>query len=85
MTIVRIEGDDEHGDYSEELLGGYEADTLTGAEAVQAVIDQILGGGPLEAGVTVTAIPKPDKPIRITRLADMSEFEAEWGEWEWEK
>jgi hypothetical protein len=42
--------------------------------AVRAVIDQIPDSGPLGANVEITAIPKPDKPIRIERLADRSEF-----------
>jgi hypothetical protein len=50
--------------------------------AVCAVLDQILDSGPLGADVEVTAIPKPDKPIRIERLADMSEFGAEFRETE---
>ena len=50
--------------------------------AVRAVIDQIFDSGPLGADVEVTAIPKPDKPIRIERLADMSEFGAEFRETE---
>lgn len=48
--------------------------------AVRAVIDQIFDGGPLGADVEVTALPKPDRPIRIERLPDMSEFEAEFRE-----
>ena len=50
--------------------------------AVRAVIDQILDSGPLGANVEVTAIPKPDNPIRIERLPDMSEFGAEFRETE---
>ena len=50
--------------------------------AARAVIDQILDIGPLGANVEVTAIPKRDKPIRIARLAGMSEFGAEFRETE---
>jgi hypothetical protein len=58
----------------------YEVEAFNAEDSVQAIIDKVFDGGPLEAGVEVTALPMPDKPIRVERLADMSEFEAEFRE-----
>jgi hypothetical protein len=63
---------------SEEDASWYEAEAATPAEAVSAVKECILGGEALGAGVTISAMPMPAEPIRITRLADMSKFEAEF-------
>jgi len=58
----------------------YEVGATSAEQAVRAVIDQVFGGGSLGAGVEVTAVPKPERPIRVERLADMSAFEAEFRE-----
>lgn len=42
--------------------------------AVRAVIDEIFDSGPLGTGRRSHCYTKPDKPIRIERLADKSEF-----------
>lgn len=57
----------------------YEVTAPTADDAVAAVKSRVFPGGePLGAGTTITAIPMPDGPIRITRLADMTEFEVEF-------
>lgn len=63
---------------SDQSAEWYEADAPTADEAVSAVKERILGGEALGANVTISAVVMPDKPIRITRLADMTEFEAEF-------
>ncbi len=63
---------------SNEDADWYAVDADTPADSVSAVKERIYGGEALGAGVKISAMPMPDKPIRITRLADMSEFEAEF-------
>jgi hypothetical protein len=61
---------------SKESADWYEVEAPTAAEAVSTVKERILGGEALGADVTISAVPMPDKPIRVTRLTDMTEFEA---------
>ena len=57
----------------------YEVTASSAEEAMRAVKEHLFPGGEaLGAGITISAIVMPDKPIHITRLADMSEFEAEF-------
>lgn len=63
---------------SEESADWYEVDAPTAEDAVSAVKERILGGEPLGAGTTISAVVMPERPIHVTRLADMSEFEAEF-------
>lgn len=65
--IVSVFVKDDEG--AERSADWYEADTDSAEEAVRAVIDQLFDGGPLSAGVEVTAVPMPDRPIRVERLA----------------
>ena len=56
----------------------YEVEAPTAEEGIRAVHNRIRGGEPLGADTTITAVIMPEKPICITRLADMTEFEAEF-------
>jgi hypothetical protein len=57
----------------------FEVEAPSAELAIQAVISRFFEDDP-PAGVEISAIPKPDGPIKIERLADMSEFEAEFRE-----
>jgi hypothetical protein len=65
---------------SNESAEWYEVEAASAAEAVALVREQVFGGDPLGAGTTIEAALMPDKPVHVTRLADMTEFEAEWVE-----
>lgn len=57
----------------------FEVTAPTAADAVAAVHSRIFGGEPLGAGTAIEAQAWPDNwPVRITRLADMTEFEADF-------